>query len=64
MKESWGRRATWLNTLTVTGKFVARPDFIEDSDVLKSLTLEWRRLVGMLRSAIMQMPRNLMSGLQ
>eukprot|EP00978_Attheya_sp_CCMP212_P014066 scaffold35698_cov63-Attheya_sp.AAC.9 len=64
MKEGWGRRATWLNTLAVPGKFEARPEFIGDVDVLKSLTLEWQQLVGILRSAVTRMPRNLLSGFE
>jgi hypothetical protein len=59
LREAWQRRAEQLNAMPRPGKFVCLNDFhIGTDDILQSLTVEWRRFVGVLRSAIVRPPKN------
>ena len=62
VKEGCSRRASWLNMLTRPGKFEYSEEHnIKNGDIIESLTLEWRRFIGILRSAIVQKPRTRIS---
>ena len=58
MKEGWGRRAVWLNTLPCLGKFEYLEEYnIHNGDIIESLTLEWRRFIVVLIITIVRNPR-------
>ena len=65
MKDGWGRRAVWLNTLPRPGKSESLEEYnIQNGDILEYLTLEWRRFIGVLRSVVVRNPRTPLSQLE
>ena len=64
MKEGWGRRLSWPNTLPRLEKFESLEEYnIQNGDILESLTLEWQCFIGVLRRKIIRKPRTPLSQL-
>eukprot|EP00978_Attheya_sp_CCMP212_P027085 scaffold90288_cov52-Attheya_sp.AAC.6 len=59
LKEGWKERAAWLNSRPVPGKFLELPANLNQADVLKSITLDWVRVVSLFRNMITRRPRAL-----
>ena len=64
MKEGWGRRLSWPNTLPRLEKFESLEEYnIQNGDILESLTLGWRSFIGVIGSTIVRKPMTTLSQL-
>ena len=64
IKEVWGRRSAWINTLPRPGKFESLEEYnIQNGNILESLTLE-QNFIGVLISAVVHKHRTPLSQLE
>ena len=61
VREAWNRRAAFLNSRRIPGKFVSVPANIGgsllDANVMEALTIEWEKVVNFLRAALVNPQR-------
>lgn len=56
-KDAWRQRADRVNKLPIIGSFPSLPSSVNDTEILKSLNMEFKNMLSMGRNAISSKPR-------